>query len=374
MLQSFDMHCIQSSRFVSAALRLGLFILAIIFTSGFFANSVFAQDTAGVGITPAMINERLDPGEVRQFTVQLTNLSTVDKTFHISTRDIVGANERVPIFARPTSQRTGYELSEWITLDRTEVFIPAAGTEELSFVMSVPMSASPGSHFGGVIISVEPPEIEESGASIGYEVANIIHIRISGEANDAARIREFSTSRFIYGKTEVEFTARVENEGNTLVTPTGPLEIFNMFGEQVAVLQFNESLAGVYPKTPYSDGMNTFSLVWQDDGLGFGRYEAILSLVYGDEGRKNTISSTLSFWILPMNIILPAVAVLLTLLIIVYVAVRLYIRRSLAVFAAGSTRRLVRTRQPNQFPILLLFITMLTVTALFLIVLLLLFA
>lgn len=337
--------------------------------------AVFAQGTAGVGIRPAIISERMDPGEVRQFTIQLNNLSGVDQTYYLSRRDIAGVREGgVPIFASMGGERTGYEISDWITLEKTDVFIPANGTEMVNFILAVPETASPGSHFGGVIVSVEPPEIRNSGASIGYEVANIVSIRIAGDANESASIREFSTSQYIYGKTEVEFSARVENQGNTLVTPTGPLEIYNMFGKQVAVLQFNDSLAGVYPKTAQSEGLRTFNITWSDEGLGFGRYEAILSLVYGDEGRKNTISSTASFWILPMNIIVPAALVLVLTLGVLYIGIRMYVRRSVALLSAGSTRRLVRTRQSNQFPIVLLLVAMLSVTALFLIVLLLLFA
>jgi hypothetical protein len=338
-------------------------------------QSARAQGTAGVGIRPAIISEKLEPGEVRQFTIQLSNLSATDQIYFLSRRDIIGVQPGgVPIFSDDTNAPTGYEISDWITLDKNEIFIPAGGEATLSFVLTVPETASPGSHFGGVIVSVEPPEIRDSGASIGYEVANIVSIRIAGEANDSARIRQFATSQFIYGSTKVDFEARIENEGNTLVTPIGPLEINNMFGKRVAMLEFNESQSSVFPKTPNSDGFETFNITWEDGGVGFGRYEALLSLVYGDEGKKNTISSTVTFWILPMNIIGPALIVLLVLLGSVYLFVRLYVRRSVAMLSAGTARRLIRTRQRNQFPVILLLVTMLAVTALFLIILLLLFA
>ncbi len=355
---------------IFASILLGLTVLTF-----YQVESVQAQGNAGVGIRPAIISEKLEPGEVKQFTIQLNNLSGADQIYYISKRDILGVREGgVPIFATPKSEKTGYEISEWITLDKSEVFIPAEGSEAVSFIMTVPETASPGSHFGGVIISVEPPEVRQSGASIGYEVANIVSIRVAGEANDAASIRQFSTSKYIYGETQVEFEARVENEGNTLITPVGPLEVYNMFGKQVAVLQFNDSQAGVYPKTAQSDGLRTFKLTWSDEGIGFGRYEAILSLVYGDEGKKDTISSTVSFWILPLNIVWPAVLVLVLLFGSIYVFIKLYVRRSLALLSAGTSRRLIRSRQRNQFPIVLLLVSMLAVTALFLIVLLLLFA
>jgi hypothetical protein len=354
------------------ALLFGLLVAVIILAATPYAS---AQGTAGVGIRPAVISERMEPGEVRQFTIQLNNLSGSDQTYYLSRRDIAGVREGgVPIFAEPSAERTGYEISDWITLDKSELFIPASGSDVVNFVLAVPADASPGSHFGGVIVSVEPPEIRTSGASIGYEVANIVSIRIAGEANDRASLRQFSTTQYIYGETNVEFEARVENEGNTLVTPTGPLEIYNMFGKQVAILEFNDTMAGVYPKTPQSDGLRSYNLTWSDPGLGFGRYEAILSLVYGDEGKKNTISSTVTFWILPMNIVGPALLSLVFVFGLIYVLVRMYVRRSLAVLSAGSTRRLIRTRQRNQFPVVLLLVSMLTVTALFLIVLLLLFA
>lgn len=354
---------------------IGLFFFVIGFYFLFaLTGQVLAQGTAGVGIRPAIIYEKLDPGAVQQFTIQLNNLSGTDQTYFLSKRDIVGMREGgVPIYSS-NNENTGYEISSWITLDKDQVFIPVSGSASVSFTLNVPEDASPGGHFGGIIVSVDPPEIHKSGASIGYEVANIVSIRVSGEAKDLASIRQFSTSKYIYGKTDVDFEVRIENDGNTLVTPTGPLEIYNMFGEQVTVLRFNENQAGVYPKTNQSEGLRTFNLNWKDDSLGFGRYEARVSLVYGDEGKKNTIYSTASFWILPMNIIGPALLMLGFFLLLIYVLVRLYVKRSLALLTAGSTRRLVRARSQNQFPVVLLIVSMLTVTALFLIVLLLLFA
>lgn len=356
------------------------FVLVLLVLCGSSADIAKAQGTAGVGIRPATVNERMDPGEKRQFTVQLTNLSNIEQTYYLTRRDILGVREgNVPVFAEANSNKTGYELSDWITLDKTEVTLPANGSETVSYLLEVPVGAAPGSHFGSIMISVEPPEMRSSGASIGYEVANIITIRVAGEANDLASIRQFATSQFIYGETKVDFEARIENLGNTLVYPTGPLEVFNMFGKRVAMLQFNESNAAVVPRIVdgdkvLSDGLKTYNLTWEDEGVGFGRYEAVVSLVYGDEGRKNTISSTVSFWILPMNIVGPAIAALVILLAVVYIFIRIYVRRSVAMLSAGSTRRLIRTRQRNQFPVVLLLVSMLTVTALFLIVLLFVFA
>jgi hypothetical protein len=85
------------------------------------------------------------------------------------------------------------------------------------------------------------------------------------------------------------------------------------------------------------------------------------------------MSSTVTFWILPMNIIGPALGVLAVLLLTVFIFVRLYIRRSLAHVNQGR-RVIQRRRKGGSSEFLLLSVVMLTVIGLFLIVLLALFA
>jgi hypothetical protein len=357
----------------TTAALFGLLTLLFVFLTPFFAQA----QGAGVGIIPAVIDpsQQFEPGAVAQFSIRVSNLTGGDMTYYLSKRDIIGVRDQgIPLFADSTSEVTGYELSGWLALPSESIFIPAGGQVEVPFTMTVPQDVSPGAHFGSIVVSAEPPKLRASGAGIGYEVANIITIRIAGDAVDQARIRQFSTSKYIYGSTNVEFSARIENEGNTLIKPTGPLEVVNMFGKRVAMLNFNESKAGIFPKTPRSDGLRDYKITWYDESPGFGRYEAILSAVYGPEGKMSTISSTVTFWILPMNIITPALIALGVLFSIIYVTVKLYVRRSMAVATSGVTRRLVRSRRQNEFPTFLVLISMLALSALFFIILLLIFA
>ncbi|MEM9336477.1 MAG: DUF916 domain-containing protein [Patescibacteria group bacterium] len=335
----------------------------------FTAESALAQGSAGIGIKPATIEEPAVPGEEKQYTVTVSNLADVEQTIYLFKRDIIGVRDGgVPVFANENTEKTGFELSEWIELSTEEITLGASSEQEVSFTLRVPEDASPGSHFGGVFVSVDPPRLRTVGAAVGYEVANIVSIRVAGDAVESAQLRSFSTDNYIYGSTDVAFTATIRNAGNVLVRPFGPLEVFNMFGERVALLTLNESEGGVFPGTD-----RDFVVSWEDEGPGFGRYNAVVSLTYGADGRKSTIFSTVSFWILPMDIIGPALGVLAVLLLATYFGVRAYIRRTLAAYGGG--RRLVRRRQSRGTSTLfMVMIVMLVVTALFLIVLLLLFA
>jgi hypothetical protein len=337
-----------------------------------FANSVSAQsNAAGIGISPAIIEEGATPGEVKQYTVSVANLSESEQKYYVFVRDIVGVkNDNSPVYAEEGIEASGFELSSWVKLGVEEMVVPAGAEAPLSFTLNVPDTASPGSHFGAVFISLEPPRLRTTGAAVGYDVANIISIRVAGDATEKAEIRQFSTNKYFYGSTNVDFNLRIENMGNVLVRPTGPIEITNMFGKNVATLVFNESQASVFPGVTREYNFN-----WTDDGIGFGRYLARVSPIYGEAGNKNTISSTVSFWVLPMNIIGPALIVLAFILLAIYVGVRLYVRRTVALMSVGGERRMVRTVRRRGSPVLLMtFISMLATTVLFLIILLLIFA
>lgn len=314
----------------------------------------------------------MDPGESRQFTVLVENVSAQDQNYYLYTRDISGVRDGgVPVFADDSLDTGGFAVSDWIQLESDRLEVKAGEERPVSFVLSVPENASPCDHFGGVFVSAAPPELKASGAAIGYQVANIVSIRVAGECIEKAQIRQFSTDNYLYGSSNVEFNLKFENSGNTLLRPTGPLIITNMFGKQVANLTFNEEQAGVFPGVT-----REFEFSWSSDTTGFGRYEAMVSPSYGEEGAKQTAFSTATFWILPMNIILPAAGVLAVLLLVAYISIRVYIRRQLAYYGANAgTRKLVRRRSnSNATPLLLILIVMFSVTALFLLILLALFA
>lgn len=355
---------------ISWPLRVFFVGLVTILVMGGVAYKVHAQGEAGVRISPALVEEEIDPNQTKDYSVTITNLNPTEQKFYISVKNISDVtDEGVPIFSDFEEESSGMELAQWVVLSATEITLPAGASQQVPFKLNVPQDAAPGSHFGSVIVSVDPPDLEGSGAAIGYRVANILSIRVSGDANESANIRQFSTNSFFYGSKNVDFSVRIENSGNVLVRPIGPVEIKNMLGQKVDTFVFNESQGAVFPGK-----VREYNFNWTGEGTGFGRYEAVISPVYGGSGAKKTISSTVSFWILPLHIIGPALGALALLLLITFVFVKLYIRRTLAHLSYGQSRVVRRRRNKGISATLLLVIVMLTVTALFMIVLLAIFA
>lgn len=345
------------------------FVLGLFFV---FLTPVYAQKTAGIELKPSTIEEGADPGQVLDRTISLTNLSDSEQTYYLVSKDISGVeNEGTPIFADAGAEVTGFELSTWISYATESIKLAPKASVDVPIKITVPKNASPGSHFGGIFVTVQSPKLRESGAGIAYEVGSLISIRIAGDVLESARIREFSTEKLLNSSADVKFLARVENPGNVLIRPRGLLEINNMFGKRVGFLPVNDSRAGVFPGTT-----RPFQVTWHDEGLAFGRYQAILGLVYGETGRQSTVSATVSFWVLPIKILIPVFGILSLVILVVYLGVKLYIRRTLDQLSTSQGRRTTvkRRKDTGISRLMVVAVTLLVTTILFLVALLLLFA
>ncbi len=300
--------------------------LALILAFGGFLAARAQQPTAGLQVRPAVFEEKADPGQSFSFIFRATNIGNESRQFYAVRQDIKGLlASGEPVFA-DFGEETIYGMSDWIEISPEPIIIGAGETKEIPFSVKVPQNASPGTHLAGVFLSSEPEtRLKEIGSLIGYRVGALVNMRISGEILEEGQIREFSVEKAIYysGRPEVKFASRVENLGNVFIKPRGPIDIINVFGKKVATLRMNDAAAAVFPKD-----IRRFETVWQKDGLAFGRYQAVMSLLYGDE-QKKTISATVSFWVLPLNVILPICAGLLALILGIHFGLRLYVKRKI---------------------------------------------
>jgi len=282
---------------------------------------VKAQEISGVKIQPAIIEQRIDPGQTFNSKIKVTNISSESRIFYVIKRDIRTLSEQgSPIFA-VEGEPTGFEISSWIKITDKSINLGAGQTKEIPFAIVVPPNAPPGGHFGGIFVALAPKRPETTGIGIGYQVGTIINFRVSGEIIEEAQLRGFFADKLIYIRPKVNFSAKIENLGNVLVRPHGILEIIDPLGRQEAALNVNEETSAVFPKT-----IREFKFPWESDKLLFGNYKAILSLTYGEEGRQS-LSDTVAFWIVPLNIILPVFGALMAMIIGIILFIRFQVRK-----------------------------------------------
>lgn len=310
-------------------------LVIVLFLSA--APVVFAQ-TQGVEIKPGIVEDRVNPGDTYRFTLSVKNLAEEERTYFVLLEDILGVNdEGLPVFAAE-GQATGYEISQWIQPETTSVTLGAGASQSVAFTVRIPLEATPGSHFGGVFFAATPPVPGESGAAVGIQVGSVVSLRISGEIIEEARLREFSSGSSVYSTPNVDFTVRVENMSNVLVRPRGTIEITNMRGGQVAIVRVNDSGGAIFPETE-----RIYRPVWDHDSFAFGRYQAVLSLAYGEDSRKS-ISGVTTFWVLPAKLILTVLGSLFGAALLLFLFVRSYIRKKLREMGVSGNKEYIGKR------------------------------
>lgn len=312
-----------------AVLPTFLFAYFLLFT--LTTNVAHAQATMGLQMRPAVIEEKVEPGEVRSFTIQVTNVADEEKTLYLSSQDIVNIDSGgVPIFAAE-NETTPYELSSWVVLPTSIIVLRGGETRDVTFTVRVPKDATPGSHFGGIFFEAKPQQGQETGAAVGARVGTVMNLLTAGDITEDVIVREFSTEKFIYDSPPILFGMNIENRGNVLARPHGAIEIVDMFGKKVGTVEVNATGAAVFPQ-----GTRQYSEEWDTEGLVFGRYSATLNIVYGEEERRTVIRST-SFWVLPLKPTLIVLGSILAGILLVYMLVRSYIRRKLKEMGVQNT-------------------------------------
>ena len=313
--------------------QLFVFALMSIVLAFFVLHTVSAQGGAGISIQPSIFEEHLDPGEEYSSAVRVKNTTASPQVYYVHARDVRKLSDTgQPLFAEP-GEEISLGVASWISLPEGPINVGADQTVEIPFTIIVPQDAAPGNHLGGIFVGPKAEKLDVIGAGIGFQVVPLINIQISGNLVEKAEIHSFSTEKLLYGKPVVMFTTIVSNGGNVAVKPRGPIEIKNMFGKTVGSVSVNDT-DGLVP--PF--GERVFTSEWEDDeNIFLGRYIATVTLVYGQEERT-TIYRSISFWILPMNIILPVVLSLLIFVLGVYGIVRMYIRKNIRAVEEATGR------------------------------------
>ncbi len=297
-----------------------------VFTAGNYANA----ESVGIRISPIKTEETVNPGDVLNRFIKVKNDSNAPTTLYAYLRDFNAEGEDGKARLISPGAEPGPYLSSWLDIISEGIEFEAGEEKIINFNINVPASAGPGGYYGAVVFGTEPPKIsgssEERGAamSIAQQTASLILIQVIGDVDERADIREFSTKKQFYSLPfSVEFLTRIEDTGNVHIKPRGEIKITNMFGKDVATINFNDKGSNILPNS-----IRRFEDVWAGK-RGFGKYQASLILSFGtsaDEGGqgKQTLYQEIYFWILPWKIIIPVLLSLIFLIILISLLLKFY--------------------------------------------------
>jgi len=290
-----------------------------------------------LSVTPPLFQISVNPGDVWQSSVRVVNPNNFPLTVYAEVVNFApdgeaGQGSFTPIL---NTEATPITLAEWIDISEGPYTIPSGRSTEISFIVDIPHDAPPGGHFAAILISTEPPSVQDGPVVLAttQTVTSLFFVRIEGDIIEKADIREFSVLDRSIELPEAEFSLRFENKGNVHIQPRGSIRITNMWGKERGVIPINHDshFGNVLPES-----IRDFRFSWKGERslADIGRYQAEVSLTYGESGSQSAVGIT-HFWVLPIRGALITVGVLISIIAIITWMIRLYIRHMLAL--AGIT-------------------------------------
>ncbi len=305
-----------------------IFILCLLSVVG--VNNVYAIESQVLSVTPPLFQLSALPGDIWQSSIKVVNGNAYPITIYteVANFEATGEDGRgkfVPILNDEPGVST---LAHWITVTEGPHIIPAEQSKEISLFAEIPENAPPGGHYAAILVSTEPPTAGEKFAvQTSQAVTSLFFVRIEGDVNESATIREFRAFKSFLQRPEAEFSLRFENKGNVHLQPRGNIIITNMWGTERGVIPVNYQthFGNVLPKT-----IRDFRFSWQSDfGItDIGRYTAEVTLAYGQNGVKST-SATAHFWVIPVKTTVITLTILALFIWLIVLIVRAYVRKML---------------------------------------------
>lgn len=287
---------------------------AVIAALAVCAGLLLPGAASALTFSPPTFDLAADAGQTLRETLKLRNESAAPVTVTASTASFAAKSEEeasgIPDFYPSEEERDGHGLGAWISFARTEITLLPGERADLSFTITVPNEAEPGSYFGAVILGTAAAEASDN-VGVAGTAAALVLLRVNGEVVEEMSLAGFSTSA-ISSNLPVRFEALVENAGTVHLRPYGEVTVRNAFGQPVAKLAMNRAeYKSVLPGTA-----RRFTASWQrqvlkDDAsiltrqwrnFAFGPYTAELTLRYGESAR--VVTAETRFWVIPWLVLL----------------------------------------------------------------------
>jgi len=310
-----------------------ILILFVLLGQFLIPASLMAKERSlALTIIPPLMKDNMAPGDVKSSAIKIVNNNSVDIEVYTKVLDFKGKEDGGVEFINDIdsvnkNDLDKYFLSNWVTIEKGPIKIPAFKSKNISFLIEVPKNASPGGHYAAILVGTKPSDEKEGTVvKVSSYVSSLMLIKIAGDINEKGFIREFSTDKKLYRDSEVNFKVGFENLGNVHLHPRGNIIVYNIFGREKLNIPINESgnFGNVLPKN-----IRNWNLTWQSksDVLLFDRFKAVLNLSYGDEAKQSEYRE-IHFWVVNAKSLLLVIGTLLFVLLFFILVVKFYIKQS----------------------------------------------
>lgn len=203
----------------------------------------------------------VEPGDVIEDALIVSNYNEGDIDLLVYAADAFTTTDGALDLLTRGEQSIG--VGTWTASARSALTVPAGGSSEVPFTVTVPANATPGDHAGGIVTSLVGTQSAQ-GITVDRRLGSRIHIRIAGELAPAIAIEDLGLSYhgtlnpFGAGSAQAGFslvnTGNVRLSGEQTVVVSGPFGI-GSWSQTISVAEllpgdrktFDVRLDGVLP-------------------------------------------------------------------------------------------------------------------------------
>jgi hypothetical protein len=259
-----------------------------------------------INIIPPKFELYGNPGDILNEKLRIRNEGTEATSYTTDVQDFTASGEEggVNFVEDPNAPTTAFSLANWVNASPKNFTIPGGQEQTINVDIRIPKGAEPGSHFASIQVQ-QKADIQPggTGAAVQSKLNSLILLRVSGNLTEKLSLDSFRADDNYYQKGPVDLSLRTKNEGNVHIAPTGTIVITDTFNRKVAEVPLKQ--ANVLPGS-----FRTIKTSW-DPHSSIGRFTATLVATYGQS--KEPITSTATFYIIPLPIILILVGILVIL-------------------------------------------------------------
>ncbi|MES2985510.1 MAG: hypothetical protein V4686_00085 [Patescibacteria group bacterium] len=287
----------------------GLLLCIIIFSSQAHAEVVRTQlnvdDTNDFVVEPGKTEIYLNPGESIKKSVSITNRQNKKVSYSIKIEDFVGTEDPNNPIKLLGEEAGPYSLKNLVVPELAEFTLNFGERIVIPIEVNIPVTAEPRGYYGAIVVSNQPEIDDQVSGNSGAEgktrlisrIGSLLLVRVNGLGEESGKLEDLKLlgpSKLFYEKKPAGFEILFRNDGNVHLVPSGKISITNIIGKKVAELPVDAYFA-------LPDSLRYREIQWQE-GFGFGRYKANLSLYrgYGNQFDEDSVV----FWVLPWKLLL----------------------------------------------------------------------
>jgi len=275
----------------------------------------------GFDVEPKSIEVSVNPGDVINKYITVTNREAEPTRFKIEIEDFEGSNEKGREIILLGDEKSPYSLKDNLIPEKIDFILKPGEKMSVPIKIEVPSLIKPGGYYAAVLVSDEPTIIHEGNIDSDGQVRNmarvisrqssLFFVRVNGLIEGKGYLKDFyilDRQLSVMGRSFL-FESSFQNDGMIYLAPSGTTTVRDIFGRVMATIP-----VGPYFVLP--DSTRYTDIVWNDSSFLFGKYTATIEmhLGYGTETNLKTIT----FWIIPWRILVLALAILVIVGLVAY--------------------------------------------------------